>query len=317
MSFRERPILVTGAHRSGSTFVGRALALPKSVCYVHEPFNVDYGLVDISRWFLYMNDRGARADEYRTLIEKLLSGKAKYRRFSWIERDISLKNRVGRLIFGSGAGFDYQSARFSRTISRLLLKDPIACFSSEYLHREFEAMVVVLIRHPAAFAASLKTLGWRFDFGEFFQQRELMDEHLAEYFEDVKTDELTVAGEAAILWNCIYGVLTKYLERNPAMIKVRHEDLCLNPQIEFRKLYQRIGLYYDEKIESQICDLTNGNGRAQSDSRTASVKKSSRDIVHRWKQELTQKEVEIIKTITKPLAAEYYGSDSWITVGNS
>src|SRR5215831_9468235 len=33
------PILVTGAHRSGTTWVGRMLALAPGVGYIHEPFN--------------------------------------------------------------------------------------------------------------------------------------------------------------------------------------------------------------------------------------------------------------------------------------
>src|SRR5690242_1511734 len=36
---RGRPILVTGAHRSGSTWVGKMLALAPGIGYIHEPFN--------------------------------------------------------------------------------------------------------------------------------------------------------------------------------------------------------------------------------------------------------------------------------------
>ncbi len=50
--------------------------------------------------------------------------------------------------------------------ARPLLKDPIAVFSSEWLASRFDAQVVVLIRHPAAFASSLVRLGWTHDFGE-------------------------------------------------------------------------------------------------------------------------------------------------------
>jgi len=35
----DKPILVTGAHRSGTTWVGKMLALPPGVAYVHEPFS--------------------------------------------------------------------------------------------------------------------------------------------------------------------------------------------------------------------------------------------------------------------------------------
>ena len=46
-----------------------------------------------------------------------------------------------------------------RSPSHFLLKDPIACMSSEYLHREFEMDVVIIIRHPAAFVSSLQKMG--------------------------------------------------------------------------------------------------------------------------------------------------------------
>src|SRR5690349_10236845 len=55
-----RPILVTGAHRSGSTWVGRMLAEAPGVLYVHEPFSVSdppgRGVCNVrfARWFTYV-----------------------------------------------------------------------------------------------------------------------------------------------------------------------------------------------------------------------------------------------------------------------
>ena len=39
---------------------------------------------------------------------------------------------------------------------RVVMKDPLAFFSAEWLMQNFGMTVVVLIRHPAAFVASLK-----------------------------------------------------------------------------------------------------------------------------------------------------------------
>ena len=52
----KRPILVTGAHRSGSTWTGKMLALAENAYYLHEPFNV--GLRPDSPfedWFTYLD----------------------------------------------------------------------------------------------------------------------------------------------------------------------------------------------------------------------------------------------------------------------
>ena len=35
----QRPILVTGAHRSGTTWVGKMLAASREVAYISEPLN--------------------------------------------------------------------------------------------------------------------------------------------------------------------------------------------------------------------------------------------------------------------------------------
>ena len=40
-----RPILVTGSHRSGSTWLGQMIGASDAVGYIHEPFNIDRGRV--------------------------------------------------------------------------------------------------------------------------------------------------------------------------------------------------------------------------------------------------------------------------------
>lgn len=59
-SSNKKPILVTGSHRSGSTWVGRMLALSPSVGYIHEPFNIRHrhGIckAHFEYWFQYICD---------------------------------------------------------------------------------------------------------------------------------------------------------------------------------------------------------------------------------------------------------------------
>jgi hypothetical protein len=47
----KRPILVTGAPRSGTTWVGKMLALAPGVGYVHEPFNPRFSAGCFDRYF--------------------------------------------------------------------------------------------------------------------------------------------------------------------------------------------------------------------------------------------------------------------------
>jgi len=56
----KKPILITGSHRSGTTWVGRMLAEAPSVFYIHEPFSVtdppSRGIcnAEFKHWFTYI-----------------------------------------------------------------------------------------------------------------------------------------------------------------------------------------------------------------------------------------------------------------------
>ena len=53
-----KPILVSGSHRSGSTWVGKTIALSNKVRYVHEPFNIqmDVHNAPFKYWFQYLSE---------------------------------------------------------------------------------------------------------------------------------------------------------------------------------------------------------------------------------------------------------------------
>jgi hypothetical protein len=137
-----QPILITGSHRSGSTWVGQMLSLAHSVKYISEPFNPGYGLKIFQTWFVYINQKNE--EKYFSEIKRTLNFKGNYR--------LTLP------------AFKYWSNVFLPFAKRPLIKDPIACFSSAWLAKNFDLAVVVLFRHPAAFYQSLKRLNWHFDF---------------------------------------------------------------------------------------------------------------------------------------------------------
>src|SRR3989344_3011392 len=207
MPENNQPILVTGSHRSGSTWVGWMLSLPPNVKYVSEPFNPGYGLKIFKSWFTYINS--ANEKDYISDIAKLLKFKGDYR-LTW-------------------PALKYWSNVFYPWPQRPLIKDPIACFASEWLAKKFEMQVVILWRHPAAFYASLKRLNWHFDFSNLLKQANLMADHLEPLRNFIEQENKSYAQEAAILWLCIYSVLDKYLANNTNWLSQRHEDISQNP----------------------------------------------------------------------------------------
>ena len=288
MTRNNKPILVTGSHRSGSTWVGQMLSLSREVKYVSEPFNPGYGLKIFKSWFTYINSIN---EEYYTKdIVKLLKFQGNYR--------LNLP------------AFRYWSNIFYPLSKRPLIKDPIACFSSDWLAKKFNMQVVVLWRHPVAFYASLKRLNWHFDFSNFLSQKNLMTSHLEPLKDLIAKENKSYAQEAATLWLCIYSVLDKYLTNNPSWLSKRHEDISQNPLNEFRDLYQKLDLEFSKKIERKIRQYS--SGKNYEPTKVLALKRDSSSVAKEWQKHIDQEEINIIKNITGNLALKYYPENEWL-----
>lgn len=310
-SRKQNHILVTGAHRSGTTFVGRMLSLPRHIGYIREPFNPASGLEGTSRWFPYVKAGLKEERHYHDLMAGLLNGNAVYKKLPLFD-EMDIKQISAKMLFKSRGNLEYLLAKYNPFVNRFLIKDPIACFASEYLHKAFGLDVVVIIRHPAAFVASLKRLDWSFDFSEFIQQEALRQDFLDDVLKGDTPQRLSVTEKRALLWRCIYSVLFCYLERNPKIIGVRHEDLSGNPPAEFKALYGKLGIFYTDKIESLIQSYTEANNPVDPKTDQAhTLKRDSKGNIKRWKKVLSEDEINTIKTITGDLAAGFYDDSDW------
>ncbi len=302
----KRPILITGSHRSGSTWVGRMIALSSSVGYIHEPFNLRHRLgickAKFDYWFTYICD--ANESFYFKAIEDCLH--FKYQFGEELRTAKSTKDIV-RLLR------DYIHFTKCRILKkRPLVKDPIAVFSAEWLAKRFDMDVVVLIRHPAAFAGSLKKAKWTHRFNHFLQQPLLIQHHLYEYRSEIeeysKTDK-NIVDQAILLWNLIHHMILKYRDNNPDWIFVKHEELSKQPVEGFRKLYERLGLNFTVDIQRHIkgysfSDLSKEN--------LNSLKRNSKSNVWSWKTRLTDDEIKKIKKNTREIASRFYTEEDWV-----
>jgi hypothetical protein len=131
------------------------------------------------------------------------------------------------------------AARIARRLRRArgercrpLVKDPIALLSAEWLADTFGMQVIVLIRHPAAFTASLLRLDWRFDFANFASQPALLDHDLAPFAAEIEAaarHRLDPVAEAGLLWRCLYATVDRYRRERPDWLFLRHEDVSARP----------------------------------------------------------------------------------------
>lgn len=306
----EPPILVTGAPRSGTTIVGQFVAAPRQVASVYEPFNMHIGLRDIPRQFVYVTSGSSAEPAVQAAVDALLAGRGAFRASRLPGDDPGPVKRLLRRTLVSRTNVDYQLSARRPGRTRWLLKDPLAGFSAEWLHRSYGANTVVTVRHPAATVASYLRLGWRFSLTELQAQPELMRDHLQPVLATVDAGALTAVEEGALLWRCYYQVLGTYLDRNPGMTAVRHEDLCREPVAVVRALYRQLGLPLDDRIIRRVRAQTGSHNPAAPTTGTVhTLARSSRDLLDSWRTELTMSDAERIKELAYPVAQRWYGTD--------
>ena len=301
-----QPILVTGAHRSGTTWAGKMLAGPQ-VAYISEPMNVLHrpGVLraKVKHWYQYICEENE--NEFLPAFQELLD----YRYHTWSEIK-SIRSIKDFLRMGRDFKIFYDALEHGQ---RALLKDPFAVFSIPWFVKRFNFKAVVTVRHPAAFASSLKRLGWNFDFKDLLDQPLLMRDHLEPYrdrMQAIKADD--VIGQASLLWTMIYRAVHSQGQLNRRLIIVRHEDLSRDPVSGFRDLYTALGLDFTHHAEEKILPSSNSENPTElSRNKTHSVKLDSRASVENWRSKLTADEIKRIREITEDSAHLFYPDINW------
>ncbi len=303
----QAPILVTGAHRTGTTWVGKMLAANPQVAYVSEPLNVLHrpGVLraSVSRWYTLVCEENEA--EYLPAFREMLG----FRYGLWREMR-SLRSRKDFLRMGRDFSI-FLRGRLLR--QRPLIKDPLAVFSAPWFAERLGCRVVITVRHPAGFASSLKRLNWPFDFRDLLEQQLLMQKWLDVDRAEMKfalTDD--IIGQAALLWRLVYRVVARMVKLHPSFIVVRHEDLSLNPVSGYRDLYAALDLDFSPKIEQAVISASSSENPVElSRNKVHAVKLDSRANLDNWKKRLSADEITRIRKMTGKTAKLFYSDEEW------
>ena len=306
------PILVTGSHRSGSTWVGNVLALAPGTGYVHEPFNTKTraGICD-ARFptdLTYVTQANEAA--YLPALRATLGW-----RYAFGAEAASLRTpRDAARMLRDAAYF----ATMRRRGARAIMKDPLALFSAEWLAERFDMPVVVIIRHPAAFVASLIAAGWtRFPFRILLGQERLMADRLAPFRAEIAAAAAAQPGPLEVgilLWRLIHHHIRLLRRDHPDWIFVRHEDLSRDPVDGFREVFARLGLAFSPEVAARINAMSGTDGGLAALSifgtRRRTVR-NSRDAVGYFRKRLTGPQIEAIRRDSRDVWEDFYAEADW------
>jgi hypothetical protein len=305
----KQPILVTGTHRSGTSWVGEILCASGEAAYISEPLNLTHrpGVMrkPLSGWYTYITAENEMG--YLPAFQETLQ----FRYNLWAEiqslkswRDFFRMLRDGNIFL------------WGKLLNkRPLLKDPFAAFSIPWFVERLNCKAVVVVRHPLAFVSSLKRLGWDFNFFDLLEQPLLMQDCLNPFRAEILTVQQTpddIIAQGSLLWKIIYLTAQECQAQTPGVIFTRHEDLSLEPVEGFHNLYDDLGLHFSPKVEKAIIkSSSSGNPKELSKGKAHSTRLDSRSNLENWKRRLTADEIARIQELTGDAAARFYPEPEW------
>ena len=319
------PILITGSHRSGTTWVGNVIRNLPRIYYLHEPLtpnSITRGLFNTDIWYKYYDPK-KEYENIEAILNELFSGSypfkamfhfknslphTDYRNPNGInDRKIDLKYFKWRI----NAYID--SKRLNKKEIIPLIKDPIALTAAEWIYHKWNSKNVILIRHPAAFVSSLIRLNWRFNFENFTKQPDLIDRFLGPYRSQINNPPKDFISEASLIWTCITKIIIEYQKLYPNWLYIRHEDLSYDPINEFELLFKRLELSFSNKVKRFIQSTSSHSNPSEVSKKTKvhQLQRDSRKNIKNWKKRLSKDEIKLIRDKTEHLSNKFYLDKDW------
>jgi hypothetical protein len=304
-------VFVTGAPRSGTTFVGSMLSTPLTVDYIHEPFNHQSGLPEMTRPFPSVEEGSPDEQRLRHLVERMKAFDLSLRspRFP---TDSRARAALKRVLASRGPRY-LLLARLNPWHRAVVVKDPMGCLLTGYLTSVHGFRAVVLVRHPLGVVNSYRRLGWsardQLQSVAADERLERLPPELAELVRRPGHDELAAG---ALLWRTLNTLLAAQVEGNDRATVVRHEDLSADPARRFPDLFAFAGVPWTRLVQWRVARLTAGGnpvevaGRRPHAFRRASAELHAASVVR-----FSPEERRRVFELTWPAARAHYDEASF------
>jgi len=248
-------VFVTGTIRSGTTFVGRALASADNCIYLHEPFNPD------SPWnaaiptpinHFYISEHNAKIYEgrFNSLLKLRPAIKGK-----WLESHRQERTEYIEKAIPKG---------LSRENLNIIIKDPIALFCTEWLADRWGLKPVLVVRDPRDVVNSIFRLSWAKNLQPMFLRTQpLLVRRLKEMEEQLGLSKcISTEFSEDNLTTVIRYLKPSYLAllyfaRISKFQMLCYERSTLQPDVEFLRLFDDLSIPMSDTFKSSLSKATN------------------------------------------------------------
>ena len=291
----ENKILLTSLPRSGSTWALKMLSIQKDVLGVFEPDHLDDAGIGENGMHPYINQNNA-PDSYHKMYDDIFSGH--------LYPNASRKNGI---LEGGIRTLKSHSKKLSSLYPRkknLIIKSVYSLHNTEWIYQNFSPKVVVMLRHPCSVIQSIHRKWPDARLKEPHRQPEFVKDYLEPYM-DTLTKADTAYEQMASRVAAYYSAVLEASKRNPSWIVITHEQLCLDPVGEFKKLYEKLGLEWNQKVEDQI----NATNQPKTSDKIQHVSRIASEEIDKWKSLLTPQEIHEVENYYCPFDLPYYSEN--------
>lgn len=292
-------VVVTGPHRSGTTFVGTVLAAaPRADLLGIEPLNPDWGLRSARQWYA---PTGTVARDLRRLRRGLPArwSRAHHDRFGTAKSTVR------------GAQHNLRFAAAAATGRTLVVKDPFLSLSLRWAATELTRRpVLVTVRHPSAWTLSIRRMDWHPGtlLDELRTRSELCPVLTTTGLPERRWADVPLLEASAWAWTVLVAAIVDQTERlSPGQVLISPlERLREDPVAGAMQLLRHVGLDADDGTRDRILALTAGEEVFPSSGDQHVLQRDTRRSLDAWRERLTAEEQRTVWSICESVAQRWY-----------
>lgn len=282
------PIFVTGNGRSGTSWIGQTLGYAPGVMYFREPchpaLHGHSGEAADRIWSKYVPPAG-HGDYFERSLSRAFAG----------ELGNGSRTRLG------------DAPRRLLHPPRVVVKEVAAFLSLDWVWRRWQPDVLIIVRHPCAYVSSVQQLGQ--DQAELERFSALRaNEDIQGHLSDALAAHLRNISDpleaTAASWAIRHHINLRLKPSRPPWHVVRYEDLAADPAAQFRGLFERFGLTFDETVAARIEENT--TSAAPGPFTTSRVSASRIDS---WRRKLDPGQVDRVRHVVEPFGLPVYAQE--------
>ena len=283
-TMRKPPVYIVGLPRSGTTWIASVINTARSVKYFHEPFNCS-NFIGASRFCMkYLVESGDDV-EFARYCSKAFKGE--------------ILSDCSRTMLAPS----YR--RYPQLPGRVVVKDVCSCLAVECVESLFDPMIVLVIRHPCAVAASWHRLDYDIDRHlEAIRIQPQLNQNFLHAFQSVLRDARSFWQKIGAVWGAVYYVLSQQQKTHPMWKIVQHEVLCENPVGSFRDLFETLDLTWTDATDAFLCASTKF---ASADPYT--TRRISANEPDKWRKQLDRQQIKDVLNFVQPFGIPLYSCE--------